>query len=117
VAFYACQARQRLEFSRAARPLTRIVLRAPWTPVGSGIMPAVETAFLLRYLMGGAEGARMIRQIDDKIDRSPGLANLHLVRRAAARYGVGPEAPGGGTGRSRADCMPRSLLRFLSLSR
>ncbi|MGB6165205.1 MAG: hypothetical protein WBF75_22075 [Pseudonocardiaceae bacterium] len=89
VAFYASQARERLARSRAARLLTRLVLGVAWTPVGSGIMPAAETAFLLRYLMGGAEGARVVRQIDDKIDRLPGLAGMHLVSRAAARYGVG----------------------------
>jgi hypothetical protein len=90
VAFYASQARERLARSRAARLLTRLVLKLGWTPVGSGIMPAAETAFLLRYLMGGADGARVIRQIDEKIDRLPGLAGMHLVSRAAARYGVGP---------------------------
>ncbi|HET9258109.1 MAG TPA: hypothetical protein VFO16_23335, partial [Pseudonocardiaceae bacterium] len=92
VAFYASQARDRLARSRAARVLTRLVLRAFWTPVGSGIMPPAETAFVLRYLMGGAEGARLIRQIDEKIDRLPGLADLNLVSRATARYGVGPDA-------------------------
>jgi hypothetical protein len=118
VAFYASQARQRLERSRAARLLTRLVLRIIWTPVGSGIMPAAETAFLLRYLMGGAEGARVIRQIDEKVDRLPGLAGLHLVRRAAARYGVGPDTRGRGTGPgSRAGWPPWSLLRCPSLSR
>jgi hypothetical protein len=115
VAFYASQARQRLERSRAARLLTRTVLRALWTPVGSGIMPAEETRFLLHYLMGGADGARTIRQIDGKIDRLPGLADMHLVRRRAARYGVGPQAQGRGTGR--ADRMPWSPLRSPSLSR
>jgi hypothetical protein len=112
VAFYASQARERLERSRTVRLLTRFVLRAAWTPVGSGIMPAAETAFLLRYLMGGAEGARMIRQIDDKIDRLPGLAGMHLVSRAAARYGVGPNAAGHSTGPvQRAGSMLWSLLR------
>jgi hypothetical protein len=56
VAFYASQARERLQRSRAARLLTRLVLRMAWTPVGSGIMPVAETEFLLRYLMGGAGG-------------------------------------------------------------
>ncbi len=111
VAFYASQARRRLERSRAARLLTRLVLRALWTPVGSGIMPAAETAFLLRYLMGGAEGSQMIQQIDDKIDHLPGLAGLHLVRRAAARYGVGPGARGHGAVRvPRATVLPWSVL-------
>jgi hypothetical protein len=56
VAFYASQARERLQRSRAARLLTRLVLRMAWTPVGSRIMPVAETEFLLRYLMGGAGG-------------------------------------------------------------
>jgi hypothetical protein len=45
VAFYASQARERLQRSRAARLLTRLVLRMAWTPVGSGIMPVAETSF------------------------------------------------------------------------
>lgn len=110
VAFYASQARERLERSRAARLLTRFVLRVAWTPVGSGIMPIPETAFLLRYLMGGTEGARMIKQIDDKIHRLPGLARMNLVSRAAARYGVGPAAAGrGAAGAQRAARPPHSL--------
>jgi hypothetical protein len=118
VAFYASQARQRLERSRAARLLTRLILRMAWTPVGSGIMPAAETQFLLRYLMGGAQGARMIRQIDEKIDRLPGLAGMHLVSRAAAGYGVGPDAIGRATSPvQRAGSLLWSLLRSPSLSR
>jgi hypothetical protein len=92
VAFYASQARERLERSRKAQRLTRLVLQAAWTPVGSGIMPAAETTFLLRYLMGGPAGARVIQQIDRRIDRLPGLAGMRLVSRAAARHGVGPDA-------------------------
>jgi hypothetical protein len=118
VAFYASQARERLERSRAARLLTRLILRMAWTPVGSGIMPAAETRFLLRYLMGGTEGARMIRQIDEKIDRLPGLAGMHLVSRAAAGYGVGPDAASRATDPvQRAGSMLWSLLRSSSLSR
>jgi hypothetical protein len=118
VAFYASQARERLQRSRAARLLTRLVLRMAWTPVGSGIMPVAETGFLLRYLMGGADGARMMRQIDERIDRLPGLASMHLVSRAAARYGVGPNAASRATGPAqRTGFMLWSLLRSPSLSR
>jgi hypothetical protein len=91
IAFYASQARERLERSRVARLLTRLVLKVAWTPVGSGIMPAAETAFLLRYLMGGAEGARIIRQIDEKIDRLPGLAGQ--PRRRSLRGGIRRRRP------------------------
>ncbi len=118
VAFYASQARERLERSRVARALTRLVLRLAWTPVGSGIMPAAETVFLLRYLMDGVDGARMIQQIDDKIDRLPGLAGMHLVSRAAGRYGVGPDAAEHGLSMAqRAGSRLWSLLRSPSLSR
>ena len=118
VAFYASQARARLERSRTARLLTRLVLRMVWTPVGSGIMPDVETAFLLRYLMGGAQGARAVRQIDEKIDRLPGLVGMHLVSRAAARYGVGHDAARHSTGPAqRAGSTLWSLLRSPALSR
>ncbi|MGH3888288.1 MAG: ferritin-like domain-containing protein [Pseudonocardiaceae bacterium] len=118
VAFYASQARERLACSRVARLLTRIVVRAGWTPVGSGIMPAAETSFLLHYLMGGAEGARVIRQLDEKIDRLPGLAGLNLVSRAAAGYGVGPDAAVHRCSPAqRAGSLLWSLLRSPSLSR
>ena len=118
VAFYASQARERLERSRAARLLTRLVLRVWWTPVGSGIMPAVETAFLLHYLLGGAEGARVISQLDEKVNRLPGLAGLNLVSRAAAGYGVGSYAAGHRPGPARrAGSLLWSLLRSPALSR
>ncbi len=117
-AFYASQARERLERSRPARLLTRLALRVFWTPVGSGIMPAAETAFQLRYLMGGADGARVIRQLDEKIDRLPGLAGLNLVSRAAAGYGVGPGATGRVPGPAqRMGSRLSSLLRSPSVSR
>jgi hypothetical protein len=114
VAFYTTQARERLERSRKARIVTRFVLKTWWTPVGSGIMPQAETAFLLSYLMGGAQGTRVVRQLDEKIHRLPGLTGLQLVSRAAQRYGVGPgtDRTDSGTGRQLG-----SLLHFPTLSR
>lgn len=87
---WSTQACRRLERSRRARKVTRFVLKTWWAPVGSSIMPRAETAFLLRYLMGGPDGARVAGQLDEKIDRLPGLADLQLVRRATSGYGVGP---------------------------
>ena len=114
VAFYASQARHRLERSRAARMLTRFMLKTWWTPVGSTIAPRAETEFLMNYLMGGPEGARLIRQIDDKIDRLPGLAGLRLVSRAVGTFGVGPDA---GAPKSGPVRRLGSLLRSPTLSR
>ncbi len=114
VAFYTTQARQRLQRSRKARMVTRFVLKTWWTPVGSAIMPRAETAFLLRYLMGGSQGSRVIRQLDEKIDRLPGLSGLQLVSRAAEGFGVGPGTRRGkpGPGRQRG-----AVLHFPTLSR
>ena len=90
LAFYASQAKDRLARSAGARRLTRLAMKAFWGPVGSTIQPKRETAFVLNYLMGGVEGAKHIARIDRKMDEMPGLAGLSLVRRAVARYGVGP---------------------------
>ncbi|MGA8113482.1 MAG: ferritin-like domain-containing protein [Actinocatenispora sp.] len=90
LAFYASQAKDRLERTAKARNLTRFALRAFWAPVGSSIQPKRETAFVLNYLMGGPEGAKHIDRIDRKLDELPGQGGLNLVRKAVAKYGVGP---------------------------
>ena len=90
LAFYASQARDRLAASRKAQVLTRMALKRFWAPVGSGIEPRSETAFVLQYLMGGPEGAKHVSRIDTKVDGLPGLAGLGLVRKAVAKYGVDP---------------------------
>jgi hypothetical protein len=92
LAFYASQAKDRLAQSRAARRLTRFAMKLAWAPVGSGIEPKEETAFVLEYLMGGPQGADLIERIDAKMDELPGMAGLHLMRRAVAKFGVGPDA-------------------------
>ncbi|BCJ39116.1 hypothetical protein Athai_66190 [Actinocatenispora thailandica] len=90
LAFYASQAKDRLERSAKARKLTRFAMKAFWGPVGSTIEPKRETAFVLSYLLGGAEGAKHIERIDRKMDELPGLGGMDLVRRAVAKFGVGP---------------------------
>lgn len=88
VAFYTTQARERLARSRKARALTRLALRLRWEPVGTGVMPRAETRHLLRFLMGGPDGADTIAHLDNKIDHLPGLNGLHLIRRAAHRFQI-----------------------------
>ncbi len=71
--FYASEAHLRLGRSRSARKLTRWALRKTWTPVGAGVMPESEVAFMTRYLFDNEEGARATARIDRRIDRLPGL--------------------------------------------
>lgn len=89
--FYSTQAKQRLAVSRRAQRLTRIALRRFWAPVGSTVMPAQETRFLARHLLGGEEGLAVARRIDRRVDRLPGLAGLGLLE--GARAAALPAAP------------------------
>jgi hypothetical protein len=85
--FYATQAGDRLSDSAAAQRVVRWALRKLWRPVGSGIMPAAETAFVIRHLYGGPEGAPFVDRIDKRIDALPGQSGLQLVAGAVARHG------------------------------
>jgi hypothetical protein len=91
--FYASQAQGRLAASPRARRLTRFALRHLWKPVGSGVMPEVETAHLASRLLGGTDGAEMAARIDRRVDRLPGQAGLHLLEGAVTRLGTPGSSP------------------------
>ena len=78
IAFYATEARRRLGDSRRAQVLTRWALRKLWAPVGSGVMPAEETEFLLRWLLQGVAGDAAVRRIDANVASLPGLDGLRI---------------------------------------
>jgi hypothetical protein len=84
--FYASRATERLAASKTARRLTRGALRRLWTPVGAGLMPETEVAFLAHHLFGDEAGAQAAARIDRGVDRLPGLADLHRVDRARRHY-------------------------------
>ena len=82
--FYAAQAKSRLADSRAAQRLTRWALTHFWAPVGSGVLPDQEVAFLSTYLFGDPDGVAMADRIDRRVDRLPGLEGLNLLRGAVS---------------------------------
>ena len=86
--FYASEATRRLSASPKAQQLTRFALRHLWRPVGSGVMPKGEVAFLVGYLFNGEKGSQILERIDRRIDRLPGQEDLHLLTRAMARLSV-----------------------------
>ncbi len=86
IAFYAGEARARLAASPRARRITRWALGKRWAPVGSGVMPAQETAFVLGHLLDGPSGRHEADRIDALIDRLPGQAGLGLLTGTASRY-------------------------------
>jgi hypothetical protein len=84
--FYARQASDRLTGDRKAQRLTRAALRRFWKPVGSDVMPPEEVRFMVCHLFGDGDGHQAVARLDRNVDRLPGLAGLHLLEAAAARY-------------------------------
>jgi hypothetical protein len=80
--FYSAQATLRLAGHRRAQRLTRLALRRLWGPVGSGLMPRAEVAFLSTHLFAGSAGREAASRVDRHIDRLPGLDGLHLLETA-----------------------------------
>jgi hypothetical protein len=83
--FYVAEARRRLAGSSRAQRVTRLALRRFWTPVGSGVRPQSEVAFVVRYLFSDPEGRAAAGRIQRNIDRLPGLDGLSLIDKALAR--------------------------------
>lgn len=88
LAFYMTEARERLERSRRAQRITRFALKRFWAPVGSTITPKAETQFILGHLFQGEAGKRMVRMLDQKVDKLPGQEGLSLVSKSVAKFGV-----------------------------
>ncbi|MBV8692639.1 MAG: ferritin-like domain-containing protein [Actinobacteria bacterium] len=80
--FYSSEAAKRLAASRKAQRITRFALRKFWKPVGSGVVPLAETAFLIDHLFGDDDGLAIAERIDRRVDRLPGLEGLHLCVQA-----------------------------------
>jgi hypothetical protein len=98
IAFYAGEAADRLADHPRARRIVRWALRRLWRPVGAGVMPAGEVAFMVQTLFGDGPGQDMAARIDRRIDRLPGLADLRLVSGVLDRYAapvshIGPGGP------------------------
>ncbi|MGK9146466.1 ferritin-like domain-containing protein [Plantibacter flavus] len=88
VAFYASQARARLESSKSARRLTRFLLRKVWGPVGSGVMPDSEVTHVMGHLFGDADGLDEVRRIDSHIAKLPGMEGLTIIENSLRVRGV-----------------------------
>lgn len=91
--FYASEASRRLVGDRRAQMVTRLAMRRLWRPVGSGVMPQREVAFLVQYLFGDETGRAAAQRVDRHVDRLPGLSGLGLVSTAVDRYAGENTAP------------------------
>jgi hypothetical protein len=88
VAFYASQARDRLVNSKKAQVIARFALNRFWSPVGSGISPDAEVTHVMGHLFAGAEGRKIIRDIDSHIAKLPGMEGLTIVENALNKRGI-----------------------------
>jgi len=86
IAFYADQARRRLDGSRAAQRLTRLAMKRLWSPVGAGLMPRAEVRHVAHHLFGDADGREVAARIDRRVQGLPGLVGLTPLQDAFDRY-------------------------------
>jgi hypothetical protein len=91
-AWYFNNARGELEKSPFARRMTRALLQLNWVPVGAGVKPPEDVFRLFSILFPGAEGDRLVEEIDAKMGTLPGLQGVRLMRRyfedARSRFGA-----------------------------
>jgi hypothetical protein len=83
--FYYRQAEVRLRRPGAAR-VARLIVDRFWAPVGSGVQPCEELAFMAGYLFAGLEGRAAARKVDDTIRRLPGFETVGLLGTWMDRY-------------------------------
>jgi hypothetical protein len=88
VAFYVSQARERLNKSKRAQKLTRLLLSKFWAPVGSSIMEREDVQFVFGQIMSGVEGRREMKKLDNNIASLPGMAGLTIFEKALDGLGV-----------------------------
>ncbi len=91
-AFYYNSARARLAPQPAQRLVTFLLNRF-WTPVGSGVKPDPEVAWILRFVFGDEPGHESIAYIDRTIAKLPGLGWFNMVRREFDRARTASPAP------------------------
>jgi hypothetical protein len=68
----------RLQDHPLKQRILRTILQRFWEPVGSGVMPNEEVAFLGKYLFQSEQGKESARHVDEQFARIPGMENLHL---------------------------------------
>ena len=91
--FYYRQADLRLRRPAVAR-VTRQLVDMFWTPVGSGVQPQHELAFMAYYLFGDGEGRAAARRVDETIRRLPGFGTVQLLEAWMNRYVGGSHGNG-----------------------
>ncbi|MHB8421033.1 MAG: acyl-ACP desaturase [Myxococcales bacterium] len=94
-AWYFNSAREVLSRSAWSRRITRFALETFWSPVGVGVKTEAEMLRLIHLFFPGEAGRQLACEIDGKLGQLPGLEDISLMRkwaaRAAEQYGEEPE--------------------------
>ncbi len=92
---YASRAKEELVHSKIAQKATRAVLKTVWQPVGAGVMPRSELAFMARTLFDGPDGTEAVERIDSRIHRLPGMDGLDLMATTLRKHIARSDEPSG----------------------
>lgn len=88
--FYFHQAQKRMQHDVWAQRLCRWILKAAWTPVGSGIGPEENLGFVAHALFSDEAGRSTLADIDATIQKLPGQAWFDLtstrIQKVIERY-------------------------------
>ncbi|MBO0720606.1 MAG: acyl-ACP desaturase [Blastocatellia bacterium] len=87
-AWYFNNAREQLSESRSARILARKLLELNWVPVGAGVKSPAEVKRLFAVLFPAELGAKLVREVDEKISSLPGLEGIKLMTSYFQRAGM-----------------------------
>jgi rubrerythrin len=79
-AFYYNKAREQLQHPAAQR-LNRFVIKHFWLPVGGGVKPDGEVAWITKFILGDAAGSAVAARIDTTIAKLPGLEGFDGLSR------------------------------------
>jgi hypothetical protein len=79
-AFYYAKAKEQLQ-APSAQKLTRFIIKHFWLPVGGGVKPDSEVAWIAKYVLGDAQGEEIAERIDSTIARLPGLESFRGLTR------------------------------------
>lgn len=89
--FYWQIARIRLQRSKLARELARIVINKFWTPVGQGAKPQSQTDYVIATLFSEVAGVDFFdRHVTQKISRLPGLTDMRTVTQRISDISLNP---------------------------
>lgn len=78
--FYRSIAEVKLQESKVAQKLARFLIKTFWRPIGAGVKPDADVAYVIRTLFGNEKGLDSIeRHVNGSLAQLPGFSGSHIV--------------------------------------